>query len=95
MSKLSEAFSRSDFRDWPLDQETAAQILGIKLVRGHEALIDQFKELKVSSSNVQQMANIYDDNHLTDIMQNGSVVQLLASRTTNLRQQFREHRCSR
>ena len=44
MKKLSQAFAEGDFTAWPLDQDSAAQIVWVKLVRGHEALIDLFKE---------------------------------------------------
>eukprot|EP00973_Karenia_brevis_P072879 10121228-Karenia_brevis.AAC.1 len=37
MCQLSEAFAKSDFRAWPLDQVTACEITTIRLVRGHEA----------------------------------------------------------
>eukprot|EP00973_Karenia_brevis_P030468 4200399-Karenia_brevis.AAC.1 len=42
MKKLSEAWAENDFREWPLDQNTVCEILTVRLVRGHEALIDQF-----------------------------------------------------
>ena len=58
MSLLSKAFAEGDFRTWPLDQETAAQIVRVKFVRGHEALRQQFKELKVRSLIVKGMANL-------------------------------------
>jgi len=47
MKKLSRSFARGDFTQWPLDQDTAAQVVRLKMVRGHEALVDQVKELKV------------------------------------------------
>ena len=49
-------------------------------VRGHEALIDQFKELKVRSRVVKQMANIYVENHMTELETLTSVLKLLAAR---------------
>ena len=45
MGELSSAFAKGDFRHWPLDQDTAAQVVHLKMVGGHEALVDQFNEL--------------------------------------------------
>ena len=91
MKTLSRAFAEGDFSEWPLDQDTAAQIVRVTMVRGHEALLDQFKELKVRSRVVKAMANLYVDNHLAELMSRASVVKLLVARRGDLRQQFREH----
>eukprot|EP00973_Karenia_brevis_P002408 324857-Karenia_brevis.AAC.1 len=40
MKKLPQAWADNDFREWPLDQDTVCEILTVRLVRGHEALID-------------------------------------------------------
>ena len=47
MANLSRAFAAGDFSQWPLDQDTAATIVRLRMVRGHEALVRQFKELRV------------------------------------------------
>ena len=91
MKTLSRAFAEGDFSEWPLDQDTAAQVVRVTMVRGHEALLDQFKELKVRSRVVKAMANLYVDNHLAELISRASVVKLLAARRGDLRQQFREH----
>ena len=91
MKKLSRSFARGDFTQWPLDQNTAAQIVRLKMIRGHEALIDQFKELKVRSQVVKEMAKLYIDSQLNDLISRDVVVKLLAQRRSNLRDQFRDH----
>ncbi len=91
MKKLSQAFAQGDFTAWPLDQDSAAPIVRVKLVRGHEALIDLVKELKVRSRVVKEMANLYVENQLADLLREDSVIKLLAERRGDLRDQFREH----
>eukprot|EP00973_Karenia_brevis_P079565 11039836-Karenia_brevis.AAC.1 len=46
MNKLSKALAENDFREWPLDQNTVCEVLTVRLVRGQEALIDQFRQLR-------------------------------------------------
>ena len=60
-------------------------------MRGHEALIDLFKELKVRSRVVKEMANLYVEDQLADLLREDSVIKLLAERRGDLRQQFRGH----
>ena len=91
MKKLSQAWADKDFTHWPLDQDTVAEILTVRLVRGHEALIDQFRQLKVRSRIVKQMANIYIENRYEDLMKNAKVITLLAAKDGNLRERFKEH----
>eukprot|EP00973_Karenia_brevis_P058267 8112051-Karenia_brevis.AAC.1 len=78
MCKLSDAFANNDFRGWPLDQDTVCAIITVRLVRGHEALIDQFKQLKVRSWVVERMASIYVDHPLSDLLKNQNAVTLLS-----------------
>eukprot|EP00973_Karenia_brevis_P000751 106070-Karenia_brevis.AAC.1 len=40
MKKLSKAWADNDFTEWPSDQDTACEIVTVRIVRGHEALID-------------------------------------------------------
>ena len=49
MQKLSAAWAENDFTQWPLDQDTVCEIARLRLVRGHEALIDDFRQLQVRS----------------------------------------------
>ena len=91
MKKLSQAGADKDFTHWPLDQDTVAEILTVRLVRGHEALIDQFRQLKVRSRVVKQMANIYIENRYEDLVKNEKVITLLAAKDGNLRELFKEH----
>eukprot|EP00973_Karenia_brevis_P005478 746345-Karenia_brevis.AAC.1 len=49
MKKLPKPWAENDFREWPLDQNTVCEILIVRLVRGHEALIGQFRQLRVRS----------------------------------------------
>eukprot|EP00973_Karenia_brevis_P058228 8106647-Karenia_brevis.AAC.1 len=65
---LSKAWAENDFRERPLDQNTVCELLTVRLVRGHEALIDQFGQLRVRSQEVKQMANIYIENHYEDLV---------------------------
>ena len=63
-------------------------------MRGHEALIDQFKELKVRSRVVKEMANIYVENHMTELESLTSVLKLLAARQHShetVRERFQRH----
>eukprot|EP00973_Karenia_brevis_P022622 3113463-Karenia_brevis.AAC.1 len=91
MCKLSDAFANNDSREWPLEQDTVREIITVRLVRGHEALTYQFKQLKVPSRIVKQMASIYADKHLSDLMKNQKVVTLLSERKGTLREQFLKH----
>ena len=61
------------------------------MVRGHEALVDRFKELTVNSENVKELANLYVDNQLTKLLRKQSVKGLIAAKTKALREQFREN----
>eukprot|EP00973_Karenia_brevis_P086395 11979291-Karenia_brevis.AAC.1 len=70
----------NDFREWPLDQNTVCEILIARLIRGHEALIDQFRQLRVRSKIAKRMANIYIENHSEDLVRKKSVIKLLATR---------------
>eukprot|EP00973_Karenia_brevis_P076108 10571929-Karenia_brevis.AAC.1 len=63
----------------------------VSLVRGHEALMEQIKQLRVRSWVVKRMANIYVDNYLADRMKNQKVVTLLSERKGTLREQFVSH----
>ena len=80
MAHLSRAFAAGDFSQWPLDQDTAATIVRLRMVRGHEALVSQFKELRVRSQIVKGLANLYVDNQLTELLKKKSVTGLLASK---------------
>ena len=91
MAHLSRAFAAGDFSQWPLDQDTAATIVRLRMVRGHEALVSQFKELRVRSQIVKGLANLYVDNQLSELLKKKSVTGLLASKAQHLREQFREH----
>ena len=84
--KLSEAWADNDFTQWPLDPNTVAEILTVRLVRGHEALIDQFRQLKVRSRIIKQMANIYIENRYEDLVKKENVIKLLAARDGNLKE---------
>ena len=95
MGRLSKAFGEGDFSAWPLDQDTAAQVVRVRFVRGHEALRQQFKELKVRSRVVKAMANLYVDNHLEELLQKSSVVKLLTPRGPDLREDLRKHIATR
>ena len=91
MAHLSRAFAAGDFSQWPLDQDTAATIVRLRMIRGHEALVSQFKELRVRSQVVKGLANLYVDNQLTELLKKKSITGLLASKIQRLREQFREH----
>ena len=88
MKKLSKAWADNDFTRWPLDQDTVCEILTVRLVRGHEALIDQFRQLKVRSRIVKRMANIYIESHYEELVKKQSVIKLLAARDGDLTQRF-------
>ena len=49
MQKFPAAWAENDFTQWPLDQDTVCEILTLRLVRGHEAVIDQLRQLQVRS----------------------------------------------
>eukprot|EP00973_Karenia_brevis_P018677 2560684-Karenia_brevis.AAC.1 len=66
-------------------------MITVRLVRGHEALVDQFKQLRVRSWAVKRMASIYVDRHLADLMKNPKVVTPLSERRGTLREQFVNH----
>ena len=68
MPKISAAWAASAFTQWPQDQDTACEILTVCFVRGHEALIDQFRQLRVRSRVVEKLANIYIENHYAELM---------------------------
>ena len=91
MSKLSDAWARNDFRQWPLDPDTACHFVKVHLSKGQETLIDQLKQLRVRSKIVKQMANVYIANHIEELMKKESVIQLLASRTGTLQERFAAH----
>eukprot|EP00973_Karenia_brevis_P047613 6608716-Karenia_brevis.AAC.1 len=80
MKKLSKAWADNDFTEWPRDQDTACGILTARLVRGHEALIDQFPQLKLRSRIAKRMANIYIENHYKELLKKQRVIKLLAAR---------------
>ena len=80
MQKLSSAWASGDFTEWPLDQDTVCEILTVRFVRGQEALMDQFKQLKVRSRVVKRLANIYIDNHYAELVKKGKVMKLLSAR---------------
>ena len=54
-------------------------------------MIDQFRQLQVRSRVVKQMASIYIQNHLSELMQKSSVIKLLASEEGSLKDRFEEH----
>ena len=91
MKKLSLAWTDNDFTEWPHDPNTVAEILTARLVRGHEALIDQFRQLKVRSRIIKQMANMYIENRYEDLVKKENVIKLLAARDGNLKERFKEH----
>ena len=79
MSKLSKAFAEGDLTEWPLDQATACQVVRVQLIRGHANLLDQFKELKVRSQVVKELANIYIDRQCDDLLQSYKAMKLKLS----------------
>eukprot|EP00973_Karenia_brevis_P036848 5077291-Karenia_brevis.AAC.1 len=67
------------------------EIITIRLVRGHEALIDKFRQLKARPTVAKHKVSIYIDNHPSDLVQKHEAVKLLSARQGASRQQFMEH----
>ena len=91
MQKISKVFAEGDLRSWPLDQDTAAQVVRVRFVRGHEALRQQFKELQVRSQVVKGMANLYIENHMEELLKKNSVLRLLSARGGQVREDLKNH----
>ena len=92
MAQLSKCFLTGDFTEWPLDQATACEICRVRFVRGPEAVVDKYAELKIRSQVVKDMANIYIERHVHDLGNRSHVLKLHpAAKSGNLREQFRVH----
>ena len=92
MAQLSKCFLTGDFREWPLDQATACEVVRVHFVRGPESIADKFSELRVRSQVVKEMANIYIERHVHDLGEREHVLKLHPSACQGtLREQFRAH----
>ena len=91
MSQLSKSFQQGDFTQWPLDQDTACEIVRVRFHRGQESLLNKFKELKVRSQVVKQMAKIYIENYIQDLGDRPHVLKLCSPNTGSLKQRLEHH----
>lgn len=66
---MSRFLGECDVWDWPMDRQRASQVVRVRLVKGQESIIDKFKELKVRAAIVRQVAYIYIENHMEDLME--------------------------
>ena len=76
---------------WPLDQNTACEIVRLRFIRGQESLVKKFKELHVRSQIVKQMANIYIQRHIGDLGERPHVLKLCVSDAGSVKQRMAMH----
>ena len=91
MARLSKCFLTGDFRDWPLDQETACEIVRVRFVGSDASAADKYLVLKVRSRKVKEMANIYIQRHIQDLGARPHVLKLQARPNSDVAARFKEH----
>ena len=92
MAQLSKCFLTGDFTDWPVDPATACDLCRVRFVRGQEAVVSKYAELRVRSQVVNAMANVYLERHVQYLGERSHVLKLHhAASSGNLREQFRTH----
>ena len=64
-------FGTLNLKHWPVEPAVVAQLarVQVRLVRGPEALLNKFKQLKVRAEIVRQVAYIYIEKHLSRLDQ--------------------------
>ena len=92
MAQLSKCFLTGDFTDWPVDPATACDLCRVRFVRGQEAVVSKYAELRVRSQVVKYLAHIYIERHVQYLGERSHVLKLHpAASSGNLREQFRTH----
>ena len=91
MKQLSMSLADGDFRQWPLAQDTACQIVRVSFQRGQEAIVKKFKELHVRSAIVKQMAKIYIQNRIKDLGERPEVLKLSVPAVGSVQERFEKH----
>ena len=51
-----------------MDRQRASQVVRVRIVKGQESILDKFKELKVRAEIVRQVAYLYIEHHMEDLM---------------------------
>ena len=65
---MRKVLGECDVWGWPMDRERASQVVRVRLVKGQESLIDKFKELKVRAEIVRQVAYMYIESHMEELL---------------------------
>ena len=82
MAQLSKCFLTGDFTKWPLDQETVAEVVRVRMVRTRGSGARRYRELRVRSRVVKGMANIYMERHIQDLGKRFGVLKLVQTHAT-------------
>ena len=75
-----------------MDRQRASQAVRVRIVKGQESIIEKFKELKVRAEIVKQVAYLYIDNHMEDLMKLRGAQEIHAKmQQTSVRQSLMSH----
>ena len=58
MARLCKKIEEGDLSEWPLNRHVAPRLVRVLLIRGPEQIMDKFRELRVRSWVVRQLARI-------------------------------------
>ena len=78
LRQLFEKIEDGDLSEWPLTPGAARQVVRVSFTRGPESLLSKFKELKVRSRIVKQLAYIYIENHVQDLADRLGILKIHA-----------------
>ena len=65
---MSALLNEGDVWNWPVEPSRASQIARVRLVHGGESIFDKLKELHVRAEVVRQVAYLYIENHMQDLV---------------------------
>ena len=75
-----------------MDRQRASQAVRVRIVKGQESIIDKFKELKVRARIVREVAYLYIENHMEDLMKLRGAQEIHAKmQKTSVRQSLKAH----
>ena len=90
--EIEKSVVQGDLSEWPLSPDRVVQMVRVRMVRGPEALLDKFKELRIRANVVKQVATNYIDCHVQDLASRPGVLRIhKMQRQANVQQSLHAH----
>ena len=76
MQQLHTRIEKGDLSDWPLSPYVVAEIVRVRLVKGHEQLLNKFRQLEIRSRVVRGLAMLYIQRNQKDLENRPGVLKI-------------------